>query len=197
VQFDPVTGNEVVTPLPNGGYPYAIDNNRQVTGFFGAGTQAALWQVDALGNVLSVVTLAPLPNYPGSVGKCINALGQVAGQSYINSVLGSHSRATLWQNGATPTDLGSLANNSSSDALGISTVNGVLQVVGWDYSNRGLRAFLWKNGVMTDLNSLISASGVSLQQAVAINPQGQIVGVASVTVGKQNTEIHGYLLTPR
>ena len=92
---------------------------------------------------------------------------------------------------------GSLANNSSSDALGISTVNGVLQVVGWDYSNRGLRAFLWKNGVMTDLNSLISASGVSLQQAVAINPQGQIVGVASVTVGKQNTEIHGYLLTPK
>jgi len=49
---------------------------------------------------------------------------------------------------------------------------------------------------MTDLNSLISVSGVELQQATAINANGQIVGVARVTVGKQNVEVHAFLLTP-
>jgi probable HAF family extracellular repeat protein len=83
-------------------------------------------------------------------------------------------------------------------AAGLSTVNGVLQVVGSeDILNQGERAVLWQNGVMTDLNTVISASGVTLSGASAINAQGQIAGAASVTVSKNNSEIHGYLLTPR
>jgi len=74
----------------------------------------------------------------------------------------------------------------------------MVQVVGGaNILNRGERGFVWKNGVMTDLNTLISASGVTVSGAFAINAQGQIAGRAYVTVGKNNTELHGYLLTPR
>jgi len=195
VQFDPATGGEIVTTLPTGGYAWAINSNRQAAGSFGAGT--ALWQVDAGGNVQSMLALSPLPGYTGSVGNCVNALGQVAGNSYAPG--GQSLRATLWQNGLNPTDLGSLSNKYPyNDAGGINTVNGVLQVVGFENIwNLGFRAFIWKNGVMTDLNSLISASGVILRQANAINAQGQIVGFADVKLSKYNTETHGFLLTPK
>jgi uncharacterized membrane protein len=77
-------------------------------------------------------------------------------------------------------------------------VNGALQVVeSLDILNSGELAFVWKNGVMTDLKTLVSASGVTLSGAYAINAQGQIAGRAYVTVRKHNTELHGYLPTPR
>jgi probable HAF family extracellular repeat protein len=195
VQFDPATGSETVTPLPNGGYAHAVNSNRQAAGSFGAAT--ALWQVDAGGNVQSMLALSPLPGYAGSVGNCLSALGQVAGNSYAPG--GQSLRATLWQNGPNPTDLGSLSNkNPYNNALGVNTVNGVLQVVGFDIDwSHGSRAFIWKKGVMTNLNSLISASGVNLRQASAINTQGQIVGYADLTLSKYNTETHGFLLTPK
>ena len=75
-------------------------------------------------------------------------------------------------------------------------MNAVLQVVGSaDISNVGDQ-FVRKKRVMTDLNTLISASGVTLLRAYAINGQGQIAGTASVTV-KKNTELHGFLLAPK
>jgi probable HAF family extracellular repeat protein len=195
VQFD-AAGNEVVTTLPSGGGGVAINNNRQVAG--DVSYLAAVWQVDASGNVLSMLTLTPLPGNPYSKAVCINALGQAAGYSYHPvSSMSISMRATLWQGGATPTDLGSLGGGTS-DASGINTVNGVLQVVGAaSLSNKSNRAFVWKNGAMTNLNTLISASGVTLERAKAINAQGQIVGFATVAVGKNRTEDHGYLLTPR
>lgn len=118
--------------------------------------------------------------------------------SLVSGYYASSPRATLWKSGATPTDLGSLATQSSSQAQGINTVNGVLQVVGSaNILNRGERGFVWKNGVMTDLNTLISASGVTLFGAYAVNAQGQIAGRGTVTVSKNSTALHGYLLTPK
>jgi probable HAF family extracellular repeat protein len=110
-----------------------------------------------------------------------------------------HTRTTArlrWTSGALP-EIRGRAAKSSSFAQGISTVNGVLQVVGYsNILNVGNRAFIWKGGVITDLNSLVSVGGVTLQLAIAINTQGQIVGYATVPLGKRNTEIHGFLLTP-
>jgi probable HAF family extracellular repeat protein len=194
VQFD-AAGNEVVTPLPNGGEGIAINNNRQVAG--NSGSLPVLWQVDAAGNVLSMLALTPLPGNPYGQAVCVSAAGQAAGASWYVSGNSMNFRATLWQGGAGPTDLSSLGGGTSH-ALGINTVNGVLQVVGEaSLSNGGIRAFRWKNGVMTNLNTLISASGVTLSGATAINAQGQIVGGASVTVGRNSTEGHGFLLTPK
>jgi probable HAF family extracellular repeat protein len=53
-------------------------------------------------------------------------------------------------------------------------------------------AFIWQNGVITDLNTLIpSGTGWVLQQANGINDNGQIVGTG--TIGGQ---AHAFLLTP-
>jgi uncharacterized membrane protein len=46
-----------------------------------------------------------------------------------------------------------------------------------DTTTNTYHAFVWQNGVMTDLNALIpSGSGMVLYQAQGINRAGQIVG---------------------
>jgi probable HAF family extracellular repeat protein len=200
VQFDAL-GGEIVTTLPRGGTAYAI-NGDQVAGQVddaAAPMKPAMWRVDAAGNALSVRVLKPLTGNRYGNCNCINAAGQAAGSSISVSGNLAFTRATLWQSDGTVIALGPpLSTNNTSQALGINTVNGVLQVVGTvDIFNKGERALLWKNGVMTDLNTLISASGVTLSRASAINAQGQISGTASVTVSKNYSEIHGYLLTPK
>jgi probable HAF family extracellular repeat protein len=53
-------------------------------------------------------------------------------------------------------------------------------------------AFIYTNGKMTDLNTLIPAnSGWELDTASAINDNGWIVGQGSI-----NGQYHGFLLTP-
>jgi probable HAF family extracellular repeat protein len=100
------------------------------------------------------------------MARAINNHGQVVGMA---STASGRSRAFLWQNGVM-TDLGSLREQGSSDAVDI---NDRGQVVGWSDGY----PFLWQNGVMTDLNGLIPAgSGWLLQGAHAINRHGQIVG---------------------
>ena len=54
------------------------------------------------------------------------------------------------------------------------------------------RAFLWQNGVMTDLNTLIPASSPwYLQSAQSINEAGEIVGYGTI-----NGETHAFLAKP-
>jgi probable HAF family extracellular repeat protein len=194
VQFDDA-GNEMVTTLSDNGTGYAINDSGLVAGESGVTRQATIWDIDGTGKIVSEETLSPLPGNTFSSALCIDAFGRVAGYSgHLVSPIAYQPRATLWQNGATPTDLGAPAN-SGSFARGVSTVNGVLQVVGF-YNHNGESAFLWKNGAMKDLNTLVSASGVALSEAKAINSRGQIVGSARFTVGKNPVQIHGFLLTP-
>jgi hypothetical protein len=199
VQFD-ASGKEIDSALD--GDLYAINDDGLVAGETGSTSQATIWQIDSAGKVQNIVTLSPLGGkFSSSVAACIDASGPAAaGSSYsVNEkspgVFTVSSRATLWQNGTAPTDLGAPIGPSSW-ANGIRTVNGVLQVVGGIGGNLG-KAFLWKNGALKDLNTLISVKGVTLTDATAINSHGQIVGTARVTVGKNNTELHGFLLTPK
>lgn len=62
-------------------------------------------------------------------------------------------------------------------------------------ANFNPRAFVWQNGVMTDLNTVIPTdSTLYLLVACSINAKGQIVGFAVDTI---TNEIHGYLATPK
>ncbi|HMO50450.1 MAG TPA: hypothetical protein PKE26_06020 [Kiritimatiellia bacterium] len=72
-------------------------------------------------------------------------------------------------------DLGALGGEgASSDAY---AVNDYGWVVGSSVSNGQERAFLWRNGIMEDLNALAASSGGwVLRRAYAINNQGEIVG---------------------
>ena len=55
------------------------------------------------------------------------------------------------------------------------------------------RAFVWRNGVMTDLNTLVPAdSPLYLLTAFAVNDSGEIVGFGATEDG----DLHGFLATP-
>jgi len=84
------------------------------------------------------------------------------------------------------TDLGTLGGTISV-AYGI---NASGQVAGFSYfaNGSGPRAFLWQNGVMTDLGTL---PGGSISQGLGINDSGQLVGRSNI--GGETSEYHPFL----
>jgi probable HAF family extracellular repeat protein len=103
-----------------------------------------------------------------SYGMAINDSGQIAGV-YTDAAL---VRAFL-QNGGTTVDLGTLGGDFAS-ANGINNLGHVVGISALDDSTPWLaHAFLYANGVMTDLGTM---AGASLSEATAINDQGQIAG---------------------
>jgi probable HAF family extracellular repeat protein len=132
-----------------------------------------------------------------SYGMSINANNHVVGYSTVNNV---DSRVhAFWFDGNAMKDLGTLAPKSStalddqSFALGVNSAD---QVVGYAYlpapsanTDPAIQpgttpvwqvAFVWSQGVMKDLNTLIgsAAQKYHLNSAVAINDNGQIVASA-------------------
>ena len=82
------------------------------------------------------------------------------------------------------TDLQTLGG-SESEALDI---NDNSQIVGWANNSSGyIRAFLYENGFMNDLNNEIYDSSWVLEEARAINNLGNIVGI-----GKHNGSDKGF-----
>ena len=78
-------------------------------------------------------------------------------------------------------------------------INDAGEVVGISLdANFNLRAYLWENGVMTDLNTLVNTNPVTggsslfLASACSITSSGVITGFAMTSTG----EVHGYLATP-
>src|SRR5262249_23693630 len=91
--------------------------------------------------------------------------------------------------GSQMVDLGTLGGDDS-EAWGI---NDLGQVVGDAQLDRGYSAFIYADGKMTDLNSLIPPdTGLHLLRATAINNQGRIVGLANDAQG----HYHAFLLVP-
>ena len=78
----------------------------------------------------------------------------------------------------TITDLGVLPGGSYSIGYAINQSG---QVTGYSTSSSGDRAFLWSNGVMTDLGTL--PYGVSLSYGYGINDVGQVVGFSGASAG--------------
>jgi probable HAF family extracellular repeat protein len=101
-------------------------------------------------------------------GTAINDSGQITGQAWT----GDATHAFLYS-GATTKDLGTLGGDSSF-GFGI---NGSGQVVGGsNVVGNGQHAFLYSDGIMYDLNDLVSGlAGTLLTNATAINDTGQIV----------------------
>ena len=68
--------------------------------------------------------------------------------------------------------------------------SGVVVGNSWSVVEPG-HAWVWSNGLMEDLNSLINAPGWELLEAHDVNDLGQIVGL-----GRFNGVRHGFLLNP-
>jgi probable HAF family extracellular repeat protein len=155
------------------------------------GQLGGFWNNDA---AHTVVALQALPGGNHSLAWAINDLGQAAGESNTPDSMG---HATMWQNDAahTPVDLGTLPGDTYSAAEGINSSG---QVIGISLSGvfptmTGQRAFVWQNGLMQDLASLIDpADGFwTIDSVFHINNAGQIVGI-----GTTNGRSAIVLLTP-
>ncbi|HEX3431853.1 MAG TPA: hypothetical protein VHT03_13310 [Rhizomicrobium sp.] len=106
----------------------------------------------------------------------INDNGNVTGFSDLpgDGVSSPNFHAFLWTKSGGTSDLGTLAGDSISEGLGINKSD---QVVGVSYPSS--HAFLWQNGTMTDLNSLIGQNPqYTLIDAQDINDNGDITGEA-------------------
>lgn len=113
----------------------------------------------------------------------INDAGQVVGDSWLTgnplSPDGSRISHAFLYNGGSLTDLDVLPGDLSSSASGI---NAAGQVIGVSYNSSSQRPFLYSNGMMQDLNTVIlPGPGWQITGATDINDAGQIVGGARST----------------
>ena len=99
--------------------------------------------------------------------------------------------AALWKRVGKITDLGTVVSGETNFA---ESINAKTQVVGAEYDSSGApSAFLWENGSIADLNTLVlPASPLHLQFSFNINDHGEI---AATSVDASGNE-HAVLLTP-
>lgn len=125
-----------------------------------------------------------------SVAQGVNELGDAVGFSSSPS---NWIRAVLWpMDSGQPIELGTLGCiYCANHAYGI---NDQRVVVGQAQTAAGAyHAFIWENGTMRDLNTLITpGTGWVLEFAHDVNNQGQIVGF-----GTRNGQTRAFLLTPQ
>lgn len=191
-------------PLPGDtvGMALSINDNGQAVGATGScantvlppfafGPHAVIWEADGsphdLGNLGG--TLDPA-NGLGNMALSINNLGQVVGASVVAGNQTPH--AFLWSSETGMRDLGILPGDASSVSEGI---NDAGVVVGASMDQEGNpRGYVWRNGVMTDLNALIPANApMYVLFASAINSHGDVGGFGATEEG----ELHAFLATPR
>jgi probable HAF family extracellular repeat protein len=159
-----------------------------ISGNYLQSLHAILW--DANGTPHEIPGLGGTGHGIGITAKTPNNQGQVVGWSDLPGDRNFH--GFIWSNGARR-DLGVLPGGVNSLGLGINDA-GVVTGASLD-AGFNPTAFIWQNGVITGLNSLIPAdSPLLLETACSINSSGQIIGFAA---NKSNGQTHGYLLTPR
>lgn len=179
-----------------GKWSYAMDiNNTGVTaGFADTGTNpstqpgvyqsfyhACLWTPS--GTIKDIGTLGQ-----DSYATKINDSGMVVGYSVTTDAqLGYAQYHPFLYNGTTMIDIGArLGGNGFANAI-----NNQGQVVGGSGNPSTNTAWIYENGKLTDLNTLIPAGVGSLTNATDINNKGQIVGV-----GIHNGHSEAFLLNP-
>ena len=179
-----------------------INDRGQVVGISGKCDQAVgrftahhavLWENG------KVLNLGSLGGVAWNTPMAINNKGEVVGFSDLSGD-GSgdpNFHAFLWTKGSGMKDLGTLSGDAYSEALGINEAG---QIVGVSYgvSFSTSRAFIWENGKMTDLNSLVAPSSqLYLLFANDINDHGVIAGGACVLVSSAcGSDSPAFMATP-
>jgi probable HAF family extracellular repeat protein len=143
------------------------------------------------GKAIDLGNLGPngLPG-AGNHACAINNRGEAVGHVTSNA----STVAFLWTGEKGLKGLGTLNGDLASFALGLNEEGQVVgQSIGPEFST--FRAFLWENGTMTDLNTLVTANPAKLYLllGVSINSRREITGLAVDGTGA----FHGYLAIPK
>jgi len=157
---------------------YAVNSSGTMVGFGVDATYAS----HAIG--VSNGVLVDLGWGAGSEAVAINDSGTIVG---IGPVAGNQ-RGISYNNGVF-TDLGLLPNGTATQPMAINNAGTIVGEAWANPANPQQTAFIYLNGAVTDLNTLVDIPGDRLLSAVAINNEGQIV--ASGLNG-----VNWYLLTP-
>ena len=158
----------------------AINDRGEVVGISGlcykavgasSARHAVLWQRGVptdIGNLGGIAWNTPA---------AINGRGQVVGFSDLpgDTPDSPNFHAFLWTSQSGIKDLGTLPGDFLSLAYGI---NDEGQIVGQSIGDGGSRAFVIRNGAMTDLNALVPEGSPTLIYANDVNDRGEIVGQA-------------------
>lgn len=154
------------------------------------GLHAVLWESD--GSPTYLGTLGDANNTTSNAASSVNNLGQVVGTSQFTD---GTVHSFLWTRATGMQDIGTLPGAFATVAGCCRTINNLGEVVGFSISQNGSTAFLWRDGIMMDLNTLIPAnSSLYLLGAYSINDAGEIVGQACVL--PDCTELHAFIATP-
>jgi|HubBroStandDraft_2_1064218.scaffolds.fasta_scaffold16817_2 probable HAF family extracellular repeat protein len=180
----------------------AINDKGQVVGISGicqnavgafSAKHAVLWQDG------QAIDLGNIGGRGWNTPTFINNQGQIVGFAnqrgdLVNGQLALNFHAFLWTQDRGMRDLGTLPGDAISEALGINEAGQIVGVsFGAGFSHP--RAFLWQDGKMIDLNSLIPAgSTLTLQVAGDINDRGEIAGAAFDSAAKKSP---AFLAIPR
>jgi probable HAF family extracellular repeat protein len=172
--------------LPDGGFdarPLAISSTGLIVGDADSAT-SNLMAVQWTGSG-AITRLAQLPNTFMSQAFAVNSSGVAVGAAVLSTDDVGH--AVMWANGKVSDLQAPLTGGGDAMANAIND-NGVIVGVGGGNAH----GFVYRNGVATDLNTLIApTAGLTLFGAFGISHTGIIVGDA--TLNGQNV---GYELTP-
>lgn len=186
--LDPTTINPNST-FPKGTYAFDINDAGQVLGM-NTSDQSVIW------DGATTTVLNGLFGYrDGSTNaRAINNLGQVVGNSFWDNDSSYISQAILWD-GSSPKVLQGLSkttpvlsgmSGNDSHATDINDKGLVIGVSNDDFRGYGRQqAVLWSGTSVINLNSLVDPSlGLWLNNAIAINNNGLIVGTAIDSMGR-------------
>ena len=155
------------------------------------GLHAVLWEKDGTPTYLG--TLGDENNTMSNMLPASMTCGDVVGTSQFTD---GTVHSFLWTREAGMQDIGTLQGAFATIAGCCRTVNNRGEVVGFSIDANGITAFLWKDGKIKDLNTLIPAdSPLHLLGAYSINDIGEIAGQGCVMPAC--TELHGFRATPK
>jgi probable HAF family extracellular repeat protein len=193
--LDPANASYRRTDLPKpliatpGAFIYAATKGGIAVGQVrtAAGDRAALWNDDA---THSLVVLGISSGFNSAAAFGVSDDGRAAGAAYFGD---TKQNAMLWQNDGThtPVTIGVLEGDLKSEAF---AVNNAGQVVGASIGSSNIpRGFLFQNGAIAALTTLIDAAdaGWTINEAVGIDNAGRIIAV-----GARDGRLHPVMLVP-
>ena len=207
VKWEPNGEIRELSPLKSKGdtvaFAWGINDRGQAVGTSGTcstvglppnslnGEHAVMWEKDGTPRYLG--TLGDANHTTGNIANSINELGEVDGTSQVPD---GTVHAFLWTTQTGMQDIGTLPGAFATIAPCCNSLNNRSEVVGFSIDGNGPTAFLWKDKVIRDLNTLVPAdSPLHLLFAESINDAGDITGQGCVMPAC--TEFHAFRATPK